>query len=320
MSDKRRRLASWIRGDGIEIGGLHRPLEVPDGARVRYVDLHPADELRELHPELGDVPLVPVTIIGSATDLGSVGDGEVDFVIANHLIEHIEAPIAALLEWHRVLRPGGILFMAVPDGRVTFDRARPMTSASHLIDEFRHGVESTRADHYREYVTLAETQPEVVEIVGVCDDVEARVDWMVKTGFSAHFHVWRPENFLEFLVLAQREASLDFDIVAVAACEPGVDDEFIVVLSKGNATPPPPPGCPWGAALPSAGATAVEASAGIAAPTEEAALAATPPPAPSAYRRVRARLARGRTGDLLRPLYHRAARLRRRLRFARHGR
>src|SRR5579862_7575882 len=37
----------YLRGEGIEIGALHRPLWVPSGVQVRYVDFMPSDALRD---------------------------------------------------------------------------------------------------------------------------------------------------------------------------------------------------------------------------------------------------------------------------------
>jgi SAM-dependent methyltransferase len=42
-------------------------------------------------------------------------DGEMDFVIARHNMEHYKDHVKALLEWIRVLKPGGLLAVAVPD-------------------------------------------------------------------------------------------------------------------------------------------------------------------------------------------------------------
>ena len=59
-------------------------------------------------------------------------DGSQDFIIANHLLEHVADPIGALEEWYRLLRPDGILFLALPDKRVTFDKDRPRTTLDHV--------------------------------------------------------------------------------------------------------------------------------------------------------------------------------------------
>lgn len=44
-------------------------------------------------------------------------DGEMDYVVARHNIEHYSNPIKALKEWHRVLKVGGKLGIATPDDR-----------------------------------------------------------------------------------------------------------------------------------------------------------------------------------------------------------
>src|SRR5207253_1841289 len=82
-----------------------------------------------------------------AEDLSAFDDNSLDFIVANHLLEHLPDPIAGLIEFHRVLRPDGALYMALPDSRVTFDRTRELTSPEHIIEEHRHGTAPNRAAH-----------------------------------------------------------------------------------------------------------------------------------------------------------------------------
>jgi SAM-dependent methyltransferase len=233
--DKRSRLAVWLQGDGIEIGALHRPLVAPSGARVTYVDRMPDAELRAHYPELADLKLTPVTVVGSAEDLSAFTDNSLDFIIANHLLEHLEDPIAGLIEFHRALRPGGALYMALPDSRVTFDRTRELTPPEHLIDEHRHGTNGNREAHYRDFVVNAENREA---------DVDARVAELMKLDYSIHFHCWRASTFLEFLLAAEKEAGIEFEVAAFAPPEHQTDDEFILVLLKGHSAtvrlPPSP--------------------------------------------------------------------------------
>ena len=44
-----------------------------------------------------------------------VGDASFDVVTAKHTLEHTERPLEALAEIRRVLRPGGVAFLVVPD-------------------------------------------------------------------------------------------------------------------------------------------------------------------------------------------------------------
>lgn len=41
--------------------------------------------------------------------------GEVDEIVSSHSLEHVEDPVAVLSYWFSLLRPGGVLTVAVPD-------------------------------------------------------------------------------------------------------------------------------------------------------------------------------------------------------------
>ena len=53
-------------------------------------------------------------VTADATDLPIVS-GTLDYVVANHLLEHLVDPLKALREWKRVLKPGGRLVMTLPN-------------------------------------------------------------------------------------------------------------------------------------------------------------------------------------------------------------
>ena len=65
--------------------------------------------------------------------LDGLPDESCDFVIANHMLEHTRNPIGDNNRKDvRVLRPNGILYLALPDKRFTFDAGRAVTSYEHL--------------------------------------------------------------------------------------------------------------------------------------------------------------------------------------------
>lgn len=81
--------------------------------------------------------------VSEATDLSRIADATYDFVLSSHCLEHVANPLAALQEWRRVMRPGGILVLILPDPRFTFDHRRPVTQLAHLRQDFeRHTPES----------------------------------------------------------------------------------------------------------------------------------------------------------------------------------
>lgn len=118
LEETRRRLALRYlpaNGQGIEVGALHCPLPLPPGARGRYVDHHTAEELRRLRADAG-AGIVGTDLLADGFTLGCIADASQDFVVANHVLEHASDALGTLEHWLRVLRPGGILFVAVPIG------------------------------------------------------------------------------------------------------------------------------------------------------------------------------------------------------------
>lgn len=199
----RREIAGrYLRGDGIEIGALHNPLDLPRSARVRYVDHLPVDLLRQQYPELTNLPLVDVDILDDGERLATIGDGTQDFVIANHFLEHCEDPLGALGNMIRILRPRGVLYLAVPDKRYTFDAERPVTPTDHVLRDHREGPEGSRRDHYEEWARL----------VDKAEEPEAHATALLDRGYSIHFHAWTQTELLELLRTAADELELDFDI------------------------------------------------------------------------------------------------------------
>lgn len=210
----------YLLGSGLEIGALHEPLRVPPPAEVAYVDKVPLESLRERYSTLSYRPFVVPTVIDDCTRLDSVEDSSVDFLIANHVIEHMENPIQALLTWLRVVRPGGLLYLAVPDKRKTFDCDRPSTSIEHLERDYADGPEWSRTSHYREYAQLAERVPP--------DEVDKRAAEMEAEDFDIHFHVWNRGELLALLAHLAQAHQPGFDVEAVQANGP----ETLVVLRK----------------------------------------------------------------------------------------
>ena len=82
----------YLRGDGIDIGCGDDSLIIPSGT-VRPWDRQDGD----------------------AQYLASVPDATFDFVYSSHCLEHmVEVPVS-IANWRRVLKPGGFLYVVVPD-------------------------------------------------------------------------------------------------------------------------------------------------------------------------------------------------------------
>ncbi len=195
----------YISGQGLEIGALHRPLPVPASAQVRYADAFPTDELARLwSPEVDGHQLVPVDIITDATTLSGVADETMDFVIANHVVEHLEDPIRCVMNLLRVTRPGGCVFLAIPDRRHTFDAKRPPTSLDHVTKDYCGDPAWARHAHYVEWVALVEGL--------AAEAAVARVSKLEAERYPIHFHVWDPTAFGELLAEIRVLSVAPFDV------------------------------------------------------------------------------------------------------------
>jgi predicted SAM-dependent methyltransferase len=179
---------AYLSGAGLEIGALQNPLKVPPTASVKYVDRLSRDDLRLQYPELQGCPLVEVDLIDEGERLNTIADGSQDFVIANHFLEHCQDPIEALGNVIRVLRSGGIAYLAVPDKRFTFDRDRPTTSLDHLVRDHEEGPEWSKETHFLEWVRFVE--PTFGRVYPTDAAVSTRVRQLMEMDYSIHFHNW----------------------------------------------------------------------------------------------------------------------------------
>jgi SAM-dependent methyltransferase len=172
---RRNRIArKYLRGSGIEFGALDAPVALPRSVEVRYADVGDA----KANYEKAGTP----DIVADIETMDCIKDRSLDFVVANHVLEHVENPLRAFEMIHRVLRPGGIAFITLPDKRFSFDRKRPLTPLDHLIADYENGPKGSLAAHYDDYVEnafgLAGTERQIM------------VDQFLARHANIHFHVW----------------------------------------------------------------------------------------------------------------------------------
>ena len=210
----------FLYGSGVEIGALQRSLPLPVGCSVRYVDRMGLEELVHHYPELGNLPLQAPDLIDDGETISRIADQSQDFVVANHFFEHSENPIQTLSNLLRVIRPGGMLFMAVPDKRYTFDFDRPTTEYCNLRLAYETGIRADRTRLFEEWVRYIQGQ--------IGSEAEARVTELMAENYSIHYNVWTADDLLQFLFKARSDFKLPFHVVSVNCSE----NEIIVILER----------------------------------------------------------------------------------------
>ena len=217
-----------MRGTGLEIGALHQPSPVPNLCKVEYCDYATKEEIIKFFPELSIRELVDVQYIADLDKDGLVQfeDGKFDFIIANHVIEHVANPIRVLREIFRIIKKGGYAFISAPDKNFTFDKNRALTPFTHLLDEYQKNVSEITDEHYIDF--LRAVHPEVFnrsecEIESAISSVKNR---------RGYVHVWDSSTFKQFI-----ELSLDILKINAVCCFKSTGEnnnfEYFSVWQKG---------------------------------------------------------------------------------------
>jgi SAM-dependent methyltransferase len=200
------------------------------------------EDLRAEYAELADWDLTPVDVIDNGELLTTIPEASQDFIVANHFLEHCEDPIRTIETHLSKLKPGGILFYAVPDKRYTFDHRRPLTPLDHMVADHEQGPERSRAEHYDEWTRL------VVDEDAPPADSSEYDGWAAEKArkleadaYSIHMHVWTQAEFLRLILDCRDRFEDAFDVEAAA--RQGI--EFVVILRKAG-TPSMPPSIPAG--------------------------------------------------------------------------
>lgn len=126
-------------GSVLEIGPAHNAiLPKREGFNTRTVDYLDREGLIERYRELtqyspDDIEEVDYVLPPGAA-MADVIDDRFDLVVASHVLEHTTSMVDFINESARLLNPGGVLALVVPDHRYCFDRFRERASLGRVID------------------------------------------------------------------------------------------------------------------------------------------------------------------------------------------
>jgi SAM-dependent methyltransferase len=231
------RFTAPLRGGSVvEIGGPSRLFETggllpvyPLAASVDNVQFAASTAWHDLSGQDAFAPecqRIGTQHLLNGAHLDGLADATYDAVISSHVIEHLADPLGGLAAWRRVTKPGGHLLMVAPHYEGTFDRRRPATTLSHMVedhaalrgeDDLTHLDETLRLhDHARDV-----PQDRAAWEAERRDNLSSRV---------LHHHVFSTRSLL---------ALLDHAGIQLLACETRLPHD-IYVLGRFAAPETPP--------------------------------------------------------------------------------
>jgi SAM-dependent methyltransferase len=231
-----RRVVDPATSEGLEIGAFDFPTVAPGThagpGRCWFADVRSSQHLSQMF----GVPLETVApiewIVRRDRPLAEQIGRRFDYVILCHVLEHVPDPIRFLPDVSALLRPGGVLFLAVPDKRETLDAPRPSTTIDHLLARYHHGAPGPPLAQIMEFARtwdenwrrLATESPQEFFAWGVSQFESGTAD--------VHCNVWRDEELFAQLGYLTRGGFLPELEVCLREPQANQLNEFYVALRK----------------------------------------------------------------------------------------
>ena len=233
----------YLAGSGIEIGAFASPLAVPAGVKVAYLDRYDPRQMEGefniaglTSKDFGFDPaaLIVPDIVDDGEALATVGDLTQDFVIANHVLEHFENPIKGFKNMLRVLKHGGILYLALPEMQHSFDRIRQPTPFDHVWRDFVEGPAWSRGQAFEEFGRVFVEngmdknlfpQKSGAALEEFQRYVASELD---RTNFSIHFHAWRMPDMIDMFMRLKDRLHIGYTFELIKAN----GDEVIFIFRR----------------------------------------------------------------------------------------
>lgn len=215
---------------------------------IYYVDHASRQELVAKYkedPAVDDDAIVDLDFIWGQESLLELfgGIAPVDYIVASHLIEHVPDLVGWLQEAAAVLATGGILALAIPDRRYTFDYLKEVSTTSELIgaylDRLRRPSPSQVYGHFSQVVELdaaaawsaAASDDALEHIHTIGDALELARQAANGEYVDTHCWVFTPESFLARMHALVEVGLLDFSVAEVTPTATN-ELEFYVSLEK----------------------------------------------------------------------------------------
>jgi SAM-dependent methyltransferase len=238
--------------DGLEIGPLCNPIvsKSESGGRIGYVDIANAEKLIELNKVFKNVRLDEIVetdfIVGEKSLPELVGEKKYDYVVASHVIEHVPNMLGWLKELGAVLKDDGILSLAIPDKRYTFDLLREPSTPGMLIEAyllhrrqpgprevFDFAFQARTIDAAKAWDAAVDKTnlPPFVDL----DDAYLIARYCLDHYKDAHVNVFTPASFLDLIEITSRLDLVDFTLLDFLDTAQNTDEFFVSMVRNRRA-------------------------------------------------------------------------------------
>jgi predicted SAM-dependent methyltransferase len=232
---------------GLEIGPSYNPVAPKlAGWNVEVLDHLNAADLRNKYAAwgVGGSKIEEVDyVISDNSIFGAVNkEDHFDFIIASHVIEHMTDMLRFLTDCQRLLKPDGVLSLAVPDKRFCFDIFKPVSSTGMVLQAYHEKrtqhLPGLIFDQYANHVMCGDKiiwfdqKLDDMRLVHSVSDARVRMDDFIKSGIFVDIHAWffTPSSFRLIIHDLNEMGSIN---MGEAAFHPTEGFEFFVTLKKG---------------------------------------------------------------------------------------
>ena len=239
------------RHEGIEIRPLDCPVVRAEQGRISYADFYPTEGLKVRYSSDPRIRVENMVRIDYVLDMGALPESvgltrKFNYAVASHVIEHVPDMIGFLIGVTQMLRPGGLICLAIPDKRYTSDyfrntdvladvvdahiRKLRQPSIRQVFDHFANAAEvpvlsAWNGTLHKEHLRRAHSLPEAMKMARLAEAADQSVD--------CRCHVFTPESFFEVLRGCFELGLLWAEVARFWATEPN-EQEFFVILRKLN--------------------------------------------------------------------------------------
>lgn len=145
-----------------------------------------------------------------------------DFLLSCNNLEHLANPIAAVLEWKRIIQHNGVILLILPNREANFDHRRPFTTIDHLLQDYKNNTGEDDLTHLDEVLKLHDLNrdPQAKTFENFKNRCENNID-----NRGLHHHVFNQELLSQVAEFCHLKVLLQYT---------SLSDHFILLEKEGE--------------------------------------------------------------------------------------